>query len=161
MAAERRARREARYHSRRNFARGSGPVSLVVLCMTVREWRLLVTESTDGATNMAIDEVLWRGRQAGTSPPTVRFFGWDPPTVSLGYGQPLDDSVDVAACRRLGVGLVRRPTRGRAIYHEGPERGLPYRGLADGTGLRGARGPPRTSSWSAVALLRGLRGLRA
>ena len=72
--------------------------------MTVREWRLLVTESTDGATNMAIDEALWRGRQAGTSPPTVRFFGWDPPTVSLGYGQPLDDSVDVAACRRLGVG---------------------------------------------------------
>src|SRR2546426_3989656 len=111
MAAERRARREARYHSRRNFSRGSGTVSLVVLCMTVREWRLLVTESTDGATNMAIDEVLWRGRQAGTSPPTVRFFGWDPPTVSLGYGQPLDDSVDVAACRRLGVGLVRRATR--------------------------------------------------
>src|SRR6266478_7861277 len=82
MAAERRARREARYHSRRNFSRGSGPVSLVVLSLTVREWRLLVTESTDGATNMAIDEALWRGRQAGTSPPTVRFFGWDPPTVS-------------------------------------------------------------------------------
>src|SRR5438445_109350 len=140
MAAERRARREARYHSRRNFSRGSGPVSLVVLCMTVREWRLLVTESTDGATNMAIDEALWRGRQAGTSPPTVRFFGWDPPTVSLGYGQPLDDSVDVAACRRLGVGLVRRPTGGSAIYHDGPERELTYSVLADGTDLGGARG---------------------
>src|SRR5207244_11144347 len=134
MAAERRARREARYHSRRNFSRGSGPVSLVVLCMTVREWRLLVTESTDGATNMAIDEALWRGRQAGTSPPTVRFFGWDPPTVSLGYGQPLDDSVDVAACRRLGVGLVRRPTGGSAICPDGPGRDPPHRGTADATG---------------------------
>jgi len=129
--------------------------------MTVREWRLLVTESTDGATNMAIDEVLWRGRQAGTSPPTVRFFGWDPPTVSLGYGQPLDDSVDVAACRRLGVGLVRRPTGGSAIYHDGPERELTYSVLADGTDLGGAGDLLETYRWIAVALLRGLRGLGA
>ena len=77
-------------------------------------WRLLITEPTDGATNMAIDEALWRGRHAGTSPPTVRFFAWDPPTVSVGYGQPLDRHVDVAACRRLGVVLVRRPTGGSA-----------------------------------------------
>src|SRR2546422_8240036 len=75
---------------------------------------------------MAIDEALWRGRHAGTSPPTVRFFAWDPPTVSVGYGQPLDRHVDVAACRRLGVGLVRRPTGGSAIYHDGPERELTY-----------------------------------
>src|SRR5207249_6786109 len=89
-------------------------------------WRLLVAEPCDGATNMAIDEALWRGRHAGTSPPTVRFFAWDPPTVSVGYGQPLDRHVDVAACRRLGVGLVRRPTGGSAIYHDGPERELTY-----------------------------------
>ncbi|HEU5319611.1 MAG TPA: hypothetical protein VFX28_02325, partial [Methylomirabilota bacterium] len=89
-------------------------------------WRLLVTEACDGATNMAIDEALWRGRQAGTSPPTLRFFGWAPPTVSLGYGQPLDRHLDVEACRRLGVGLVRRPTGGGAIYHDGPERELTY-----------------------------------
>src|SRR2546428_4504639 len=84
---------------------------------------------------MAIDEALWRGRQAGTSPPTVRFFGWDPPTVSLGYGQPLDDSVDVAAWRRLGVGLVKRPTGGSAIYHYGPERVVNYIVLTDGIDL--------------------------
>src|SRR5207244_2020776 len=56
----------------------------------MKNWRLLVTEPCDGATNMAIDEALWRGRHAGTSPPTVRFFAWDPPTVSVGYGQPPD-----------------------------------------------------------------------
>src|SRR5919109_4071084 len=89
-------------------------------------WRLLITEPTDGALNMAIDEALWRGRHAGTSPPTLRFFAWDPPTVSVGYGQPLDRHVDVEACRRLGVGLVRRPTGGSAIYHDGPERELTY-----------------------------------
>src|SRR5204862_439763 len=75
---------------------------------------------------MAIDEAVWRGRQAGASPPTLRFFAWAPPTVSLGYGQPLDGHVDTVACRRLGVGLVRRPTGGSAIYHDGPERELTY-----------------------------------
>src|SRR5216117_4379574 len=75
---------------------------------------------------MAIDEAVWLGRRAGTSPPTIRFFGWAPPTVSLGYGQPLDRHVNVEACRRLGVGLVRRPTGGSAIYHDGPERELTY-----------------------------------
>src|SRR5919108_574698 len=94
--------------------------------MAADTWRLLVTEPTDGATNMAIDEALWRGRHAGTSPATLRFFAWDPPTVSIGYGQPLDRHVDVDACRRFGVGLVRRPTGGSAIYHDGPERELTY-----------------------------------
>jgi lipoate-protein ligase A len=129
--------------------------------LTVRQWRLLVTEPTDGATNMAIDEALWRGRQVGTSPPTIRFFAWAPPTVSLGYGQPLDDSVDVAACRRLGVGLVRRPTGGSAIYHDGPERELTYSVLADGTDLGGAGDLLETYRWIALALLRGLRTLGA
>jgi len=129
--------------------------------LTVREWRLLVTESTDGATNMAIDEALWRGRQAGTSPPTIRFFAWAPPTVSLGYGQPLDESVDVAACRRLGVGIVRRPTGGSAIYHDGPERELTYSVVADGGDLGGAGDLLETYRWIAVALLRGLHALGA
>ena len=75
---------------------------------------------------MAVDEALWRGRQAGGAPPTLRFFAWAPPTVSLGYGQPLAGDVDLAACAALGVGLVRRPTGGSAIYHDGPERELTY-----------------------------------
>src|SRR5882762_5560893 len=98
--------------------------------MSERAWRLLVTEPTDGATNMAIDEAVWRGRQAGTSPPTLRFFAWAPPTGSLGYGQPLGRDVDVEACRALGVGLVRRPTGGSAIYHDGRERELTYSVMA-------------------------------
>src|SRR4030095_1516178 len=56
--------------------------------MTARAWRLLITEPADGATNMAIDEAIWRSRQTGVSPPTLRFFAWAPPTVSLGYGPP-------------------------------------------------------------------------
>ena len=120
-------------------------------------WRLLVTEPCDGATNMAIDEAVWRGRQAGISPPTVRFFAWAPPTVSLGYGQPLDQHVNVEACRRLGVGIVRRPTGGSAIYHDGPERELTYSVVASTDDLGGVRDLLGTYQWIGRALVAGLR----
>ena len=40
-----------------------------------RDWRLVVTEPLDGATNMAMDEALLLGRIRGAEPPTVRFYG--------------------------------------------------------------------------------------
>jgi lipoate-protein ligase A len=127
-----------------------------------RTWRLLVTEPTDGASNMAIDEALWRGRRSGGSPPTVRFFAWAPPTVSLGYGQSLDRHVDVTACRRLGVGLVRRPTGGSAIYHDGPERELTYSVVAAAEDIGGgARDLLHSYQWIGRALAAGLRALGA
>jgi lipoate-protein ligase A len=89
-------------------------------------WRLLVTEPLDGATNMAVDEALLRARSRASGAPTVRFYGWRPATVSLGYAQPLDDTVDRTRCRALGIGLVRRPTGGSAILHEPPEREVTY-----------------------------------
>jgi lipoyl(octanoyl) transferase len=124
-------------------------------------WRLVVTEPCDGATNMAIDEAMWRGRQAGTSPPTLRFFAWSPPTVSLGYGQPLDRHVDAAACRRLGVGVVRRPTGGSAIYHDGPDRELTYSVVATAGDLGVSADLLETYRWIGRALVRGLHALGA
>src|SRR5256886_2252479 len=80
-------------------------------------WRLLVDAPAVGAWNMAVDEVLLDGVAAGTTPPTIRFYGWTPPCLSLGYFQPFD-VVDVDGCRALGVDVVRRPTGGRAILHD-------------------------------------------
>src|SRR5919204_6119023 len=133
----------------------------MVSAMTARTWRLLITEPTDGATNMAIDEALWRGRQVATSPATLRFFAWAPPTVSLGYGQALRRDVDVEACRALGVGLVRRPTGGSAIYHDGPERELTYSVVACAADLGVSADLLETYRWIGSALLRGLRTLGA
>jgi lipoate-protein ligase A len=127
-----------------------------------RTWRLLVTEPTDGATNMAIDEALWLERRASGAPPTVRFYAWAPPTVSLGYGQPLDDHVDVAACRRLGVGIVRRLTGGSAIYHDGPDGELTYSVVAAAEDIGGgARDLLYSYEWIGRALAAGLRALGA
>ena len=89
-------------------------------------WRLLVTEPLDGATNMAVDEALLRARIQAAGAPTVRFYGWKPATVSLGYAQPFDEAVDRTRCHALGIGVVRRPTGGSAILHEPPEWEVTY-----------------------------------
>lgn len=79
-------------------------------------WRLLVSITADGATNMATDEAIVRAVAAGLVPPTLRLYAWDPPCLSLGRAQA-GDEVDRAACARDGVDVVRRPTGGRAILH--------------------------------------------
>jgi lipoyl(octanoyl) transferase len=66
---------------------------------------------------MAVDEVLLEGVVAGTTPPTLRFYQWQPACLSLGYFQSFD-VVNLDGCRALGVDIVRRPTGGRAILHD-------------------------------------------
>jgi lipoate-protein ligase A len=124
-------------------------------------FRLLVTEPLDGALNMALDEALLRRRLAGTAPPTLRFFAWQPATISLGYGQPLDDRIDVAAAAALGIGLVRRPTGGSAILHEGPELELTYSVTATTGDFPGAADLLATYRWIGEALAAGLQKLHA
>jgi lipoate-protein ligase A len=81
-----------------------------------RQWRLLCDEDIEGARNMARDWCLLQGVAAGTSPPTVRLYGWSPPCLSLGRHQSLE-ATDLAYCRRHAVDVVRRPTGGRAVLH--------------------------------------------
>lgn len=82
-------------------------------------WRFLNTGRRDGAWNMAVDEALLVGVNRSESAPTVRVYAWDPPTVSTGYSQDLEDELDLSACRDAGFGVVRRPTGGRAVLHAG------------------------------------------
>ncbi|MBN1439019.1 MAG: lipoate--protein ligase family protein [Anaerolineales bacterium] len=79
-------------------------------------WRLVYDPPRDGASNMAVDEALLEETAAGRSLPTLRLYAWEPPTLSLGFAQPAAD-VNREALQRLGWGLVRRPTGGRAILH--------------------------------------------
>ncbi len=79
-------------------------------------WRLLVTEPAPGAWNMAVDEAVARAVDSGESPPTLRFFRWQPPCLSLGFNQPYTVA-DAGFCRLHGVDITRRPTGGRAVLH--------------------------------------------
>jgi lipoyl(octanoyl) transferase len=82
----------------------------------IADWRLLNTGYADGATNMAVDEAIMRAVSEKLVPPTLRFYGWQPPCVSLGYSQSIAE-IDLERCQRDGVDWVRRATGGRAILH--------------------------------------------
>ena len=86
--------------------------------MTEQVWRLLRTGKRSGAENMAIDEAILIAGGEGKVPPTIRFYGWEPPTLSIGYFQRAAREVDLERLRERGVGLVRRPTGGRAVLHD-------------------------------------------
>lgn len=80
-------------------------------------WRLIIeSEPRSGAANMAIDQALAEACAAGDSLPTLRFYSWKPPAVSLGRHQPLAD-IDQAEAESRGYEIVRRATGGRAILH--------------------------------------------
>jgi lipoate-protein ligase A len=120
-------------------------------------WRLLITPPTDGATNMAIDEAILHALADGEGQPTLRFYQWDPPCLSLGYNQHCAD-VDETACARLGYTWVRRPTGGRAILHVDE---LTYSIVATNNDPRVAGGVVESYRRLSEGFLAGLRSLGA
>ncbi len=55
---------------------------------------------------MGVDEALLASA-VRTGRPSLRFYRWQGPWLSLGYGQILDPE-RIEACGRAGVGVVRR-----------------------------------------------------
>jgi lipoate-protein ligase A len=84
------------------------------------EWRVLRHERTkrNAALNMGVDEAIMNAVAEGRSPPTLRFYMWEPTAVSIGYFQGLELEVDLEECRKRGVDVVRRITGGGAVYHD-------------------------------------------
>jgi lipoate-protein ligase A len=80
-------------------------------------FRLLDTGFRDGFYNMGLDQALLESTAGGTSLPCLRFYGWKPLAVSVGYFQGLNEEVNIRSCGERGVDLVRRLTGGGAVFH--------------------------------------------
>jgi lipoate-protein ligase A len=77
--------------------------------------RTLETGYNPAATNMAIDEALM---ETVGEVPILRIYGWRPAAVSIGYFQSMNEEVNFAKCREIGVDVIRRLTGGGAVLHE-------------------------------------------
>ncbi len=69
---------------------------------------------------MQIDRWLLQEYLAHRQPPTLRFYQWSPAAISLGYHQRrYPDSWQSLSYHGEPIDLVRRPTGGRAVLHQG------------------------------------------
>jgi lipoyl(octanoyl) transferase len=81
-------------------------------------WRFLDTGNSSPSFNMALDEALLDWHSEGKIPPVIRFYGWNPATLSVGYFQKVEKEIDMETVKAHQLGFVRRPTGGRGVLHE-------------------------------------------
>ncbi|BBA79780.1 biotin/lipoate A/B protein ligase [cyanobacterium endosymbiont of Rhopalodia gibberula] len=84
------------------------------------KWRLIPPIEASGMIQMAIDNWLFIQHEKGQHPPTLRFYTWSSPTISIGR---LQKQWPLSWCNltweKRPIELVRRSTGGRAVLHQG------------------------------------------
>ena len=81
-------------------------------------WNFTNTGSKNPYYNMAMDEALLNFVSRGEIDPVIRFYTWNPATLSIGYFQRLQKEIDIDKVKEKGYGLVRRQTGGRGVLHD-------------------------------------------
>lgn len=79
-------------------------------------WGLFRSGCASGEVNMSIDNLLLMRAINGEIQPTLRFFDWERPTITIGYGQPRTD-IDFEKLSLENIDFAVRPTGGRAVLH--------------------------------------------
>lgn len=82
------------------------------------KWAILNSGHQDAATNMAIDETLLKWHSEGSIPPTIRFYGWKKPSLTIGHFQNVAKTIDLKGIEKHQCDFVRRLTGGSAVLHD-------------------------------------------
>jgi lipoate-protein ligase A len=81
-------------------------------------WHFINSGKCSPSFNMALDEALLDWHSKGDIGPVLRFYEWEPATLSIGYFQNVEKEIDMEQVKKHGLGFVRRPTGGRGVLHE-------------------------------------------
>ena len=86
--------------------------------------RLTIHGQGDACTQMALDEAMavYAGLRGEA---LLRLYWFNPPAVTIGYFQRLEEAVDMREAGNLGISVVRRVTGGGSVYHD-PHAELVY-----------------------------------
>ena len=71
-----------------------------------------------GTENMGLDQALLDDVDHRGDVAYLRLYRWNPPCLSFGRNEPALSRYDRSEIERLGVDVVRRPTGGRAVWHD-------------------------------------------
>ena len=86
--------------------------------MEKKVWHFINSGKCRASFNMALDEALLEWHSKGEIGPVLRFYEWEPATLSIGYFQSVEKEIDMDEVKKNGLGFVRRPTGGRGVLHE-------------------------------------------
>jgi lipoate-protein ligase A len=90
-----------------------------IYCPLMDEWRVILNGPESASFNMAADAVLFERAEDCSSPPVLRLYAWDKPSITIGFHQTLERALDVQKLDHTPV--VRRVTGGRALLHDDGE----------------------------------------
>lgn len=80
--------------------------------------KLIEYKENTGKYNMDFDsQLLEDAIHNQEKEPIIRFYGWNPPCVSLGRNQSFDN-INQAFCKEKGIDIVKRETGGRGLLHD-------------------------------------------
>jgi lipoate-protein ligase A len=85
--------------------------------MKMRCWRLLEYSSKNPAMNLAIEEAILRCLMEYGGPNSIRLWQ-NPSSVIIGYFQNPKSAVNMAACKKMKIRVIRRISGGGAVYHD-------------------------------------------
>ncbi|MGM0601167.1 MAG: lipoate--protein ligase family protein [Candidatus Rifleibacteriota bacterium] len=81
--------------------------------------RLIISEPASGSWNMAVDETLAQSlsNRPANYKAFIRFYQWNPATLSFGYNQPIAKLIKTAEVEKAGYGIVKRSSGGKMVFH--------------------------------------------
>lgn len=71
----------------------------------------------EAAFNMAVDEAIVTAYDKVKTPPTLRLYTWQKPSLTMGYFQSVQEQLDWPVCKNHQIPVIRRITGGRAVLH--------------------------------------------
>lgn len=86
--------------------------------MSKTTWHYINSGKCSPSYNMALDQALLEWHSKGLIDPVLRFYEWEPATLSIGYFQSVEKEINMDQVEKHNLGFVRRPTGGRGVLHE-------------------------------------------
>lgn len=83
----------------------------------MHEFRLIIDPPMNAAVNMARDRAILEMQSMKNPVPTLRIYRWSAPSVTVGYFQRINETVNTDFCRRNGISITRRVTGGGTVLH--------------------------------------------
>lgn len=104
---------------------------------------------------MDYDLYLFNCFEDGSRPATLRIYGWENPSISLGYTQNPDIELNAANCSKHGIEVVKRPTGGGIVFHN--EHEVTYSFICDKDDRRLPKGLVESYKFISNIIIRALK----